>query len=1582
MKQRVVLLFLLLLALGAMPASAQVNPIPISYGQTVTGEATNLSAPVIYSFTGSAGDNITIISVSESVDTFLQLADAQGNIIAENDDRAAGDFNAEISFTLTADGTYLIGASAYTQGSFTLTLTLNNGSGTTSAPVSQQAGTPSDPLPIAYGQTVAGQATNIQQFVFYGFTGTAGDEIIVTATSTSVDTYLQFGDANANLIAENDDRAEGDTNAEIIVTLEADGQYLLAVAGYTAGPYELSLAINAGTTSMGSAPQQDAPPVTQPNPQTAENMVNYGQAVQGEAINLETPVSYTFNGTAGDDIIITATSELVDTVLALRDPSGNVIAQNDDRTPSDLNAQISTTIPANGIYTVDVTAYRAGPFTLTLTQTNTTTTEASPPPQESTSEPQQTVTITPISYGQTVTGTATNLREPVIYSFTGTAGDAVVIEASSSAIDTYLVLADASGDVLAENDDISTGNLNSLISLNLPATGEYLIGVSGYTEGEFMLALVQEGTDTVPVTDQQTQTVGDVQTGEITNDQPFFQIPLTNVPAGAEITIDVRATSGDLDPYAALLFGEDILAENDDREQGNLNPRIVFPNASAGDYTVVITRYRFEEGSTTGSFEVAIDISAGSGAVVVAPPPTTTVDPVANGYPALSPAAPADWTILAYLGGDNNLEDALVTDLNEFELGGGSTEKVRILVLLDRHPDYDTSNDDWSEVRVYEVIPDVSNDHGVSIPTIDTVPIANLGELDTGFSNNLTDFLVWGMSNYPASNYAVVLNNHGAGWAGIVTDDTSRSILSIPDLQESFSNALQATGVDKFALLVNDACLMSSVEFYAGMAPYFDYVIGSPEITFNPGFDMELMTRAITDNTSITPADLGAQIVDKFMVDMEVGLSDYLPIIGLAVTDLRDFDPVVTAVNNFANVVNANPAAYASLIGEARSNTYTYSFFLPEEEWGPATQIDLGHFMRQVMSGSNDPALTSAAQTVLDELNRIRIYARAGEHLGNFTSYYNIYFPERSGDFTPVYLQQSPLAAWGEMLRGYFNALSPRGIRSAGAPISAPAGPAISPATATSVVPSVTVTNVFPAETSIDFPTIVAMEVVGRNISEVGFTVDQIQPDGTAIRVDVSNIVIETVVDGVVDYVNEWDSGVNEINFTWEVNLSLVQDGASSNFEAVNFAQDGGSSLAGRYQFPGSDTWQDVTVMFDDDGNTARVIARTTTDLTAIADVQLAPGGIFQANRSVVTPDGRVNVIPGNTYVWPENGISWVEAPAPSGQYNLGFLAEAFGGTTGFDAATVTVANDSVGADTRGYVDYDWGFRLLHPNEWFDVSYFPDPDWLQTSNLDATEYMFVYPVYETTGDLQEIAQTVLDRYSLAADGAFTPITVGGQEALEFTFTYSVDEQNFSARSFATYIPSLELGLVFSTETVDGLNLEPLYALMRDNLTFFDISSVRAEDVGFWQTEFYGSNSEITFPVPIDWMYIEGDFWNFYTPDEPNAEGIVYRAAAYSVIEGTDAGAVTQQLLDEYVIPFSPQFEPLSTTTYYGENYTWVTEIYRYEGDLGTVEGRMHITIIDGLAYAFWFEAPQAEAAELARVYDTMLDGFFIAEVAE
>jgi hypothetical protein len=110
---------------------------------------------------------------------------------------------------------------------------------------------------IACGQSVTDALTQTGSCVlndnsyidFYGFNGTAGQQVTIDLTSGVFDTYLFLLDSNAATIAENDDLSATVTDSRIVFTLPTTGVYFIGANSFSAnqfGAYTLALACGGG----------------------------------------------------------------------------------------------------------------------------------------------------------------------------------------------------------------------------------------------------------------------------------------------------------------------------------------------------------------------------------------------------------------------------------------------------------------------------------------------------------------------------------------------------------------------------------------------------------------------------------------------------------------------------------------------------------------------------------------------------------------------------------------------------------------------------------------------------------------------------------------------------------------------------------------------------------------------------------------------------------------------------------------------------------------------------------------------------------------------------------------------------------------------------------------------------------------------------------------------------------------------------------------------------------------------------------------------------------------------------------------
>ncbi|RMF80193.1 MAG: hypothetical protein D6737_09015 [Chloroflexi bacterium] len=111
-KQQIITIILISLVLMSISIIAFAQETTITFDQVVTGEITNDNPAVRYQFQGTAGDviSISMTATQQGLDSYLNLLDANGNVIFRDDD-SGGNLNSLLGpFTLPADGVYTIEA--------------------------------------------------------------------------------------------------------------------------------------------------------------------------------------------------------------------------------------------------------------------------------------------------------------------------------------------------------------------------------------------------------------------------------------------------------------------------------------------------------------------------------------------------------------------------------------------------------------------------------------------------------------------------------------------------------------------------------------------------------------------------------------------------------------------------------------------------------------------------------------------------------------------------------------------------------------------------------------------------------------------------------------------------------------------------------------------------------------------------------------------------------------------------------------------------------------------------------------------------------------------------------------------------------------------------------------------------------------------------------------------------------------------------------------------------------------------------------------------------------------------------------
>jgi hypothetical protein len=1063
--------------------------------------------------------------------------------------------------------------------------------------------------------------------------------------------------------------------------------------------------------------------------------------------------------------------------------------------------------------------------------------------------------------------------------------------------------------------------------------------------------------------------------GRIDNDTPYHEHKVIVYQTGATIIADIRPVRGDaggnLDTLLILVDdNNNIVAENDDRvRKVDKSSRIEFPEAQAGEYTVIATRYGVDRGKTAGDYRLTIQ--------VVAPErirkPNYDYDVsdealLAAGYPATAPRPKADWTVLVYYGGDNNLEQGIIDDYREFQAAGGSDDVVQIVALVDVLSD--------NKARLYDLT-------DLDMTTLDGGVLAEFPAYESGEGLNFAQFMVWGIRNFPAERYVVAMASHGAGWRGIITDDPDENstnpkydILTLPELRAAYRLAMKELPQGKrFELIINDACLMSSVEYHHAMAEFFDYSLASPEIVITPAHDMTLFANVLKENTEATVPIVGQKLIDAYINrDVRRRPTSDIVYFTSALTDLTRFGAVYETVERFANLINVNAGNYSALLSNVRNNAYVYTAFSGDDQL-----IDLGHFMRGVVQNTNDPDIVLAAQEIISALDETLIEADGGDVVRNTVSnYQNIYFPSSSRVFDAKYFEESGMPRWGAMLRNFYNAVTPSPW------LAGNEGITFHPPLA----PVVRIFDTFPAAgttVSTYTPFISKLEIVARNLSYVNATVDLLQADGEAVRYLDQRILRVREVDGVVRRINEWTDGIATSEGAWDVTLPFVFIGTQGNVELLRVSETV-AALDGRYRTSADATWNDVTLIFSvnqaaSGGEFQRAINRTA-ETGAVADVQIPLGSTFQSYRSVVTPDGRTVTEDGNIYEWTEALPTWRWSPAPSGEYNVGFLATASGGTTGFDSVRVTVDNSRANPNLRSFTNTFLLVSVARPSEWTTFTEFEDGYFRSLSPQGGFENITIYNTYDVfDGELNATADSIFDLYGLSETGERLETTVNGKPALDVRYTYTQGE---TTRYGHGYVLSHDVGegfivgyLVGASSTQEESNI----------LEVISSSIVFYEPVPFCETPDCRS-------AWVRYQDVEGTFYNI--PDAwsggrelPQEEGDWVRygdGSSFVAIRRvatiqTNPQTIAVRAVETVVKPDVPNVVVDDRRRFTGRNLAWNAAIYSGERDGVAVYGRMYalVTRRGEEALLIWVETPNDEntQAVVTQFIEPIVDAFVL-----
>lgn len=341
------------LALGVPKIPSACTVVPINNPVRMTGSLSSCpsshrfgSLARFYSVTLQAGQDVRVAMYSQSYDTLVYLLDSTGSVLAYNAN-GSGARPSEIRITAPASGTYYVEATSLTgntTGPFTLTL------GT-------PAGLPAACVvtPMQYNQVLAdslagycASADQIGMYArYYSFAATAEQPIRVALYSSGFDGVVYLLDPNGTVLTYNANGA-GARPSEIQTKATAAGTYYVEVAslsGTTMGSFILAL----GTPGV---PANCVQSFRKNYVERYYLSQNCASAHHEGSYASYLPVTLV----QGETVTITVSSTDFDPVLYVLDPSGSVIAYNDDG-GGGWNSSFKLTPLMTGTYMIEATSF-------------------------------------------------------------------------------------------------------------------------------------------------------------------------------------------------------------------------------------------------------------------------------------------------------------------------------------------------------------------------------------------------------------------------------------------------------------------------------------------------------------------------------------------------------------------------------------------------------------------------------------------------------------------------------------------------------------------------------------------------------------------------------------------------------------------------------------------------------------------------------------------------------------------------------------------------------------------------------------------------------------------------------------------------------------------------------------------------------------------------------------------------------------------------------------------------------------------------------------------------------------------------
>ena len=319
------------------------------------------------------------------------------------------------------------------------------------------------------------------------------------------------------------------------------------------------------------------------------------------------------------------------------------------------------------------------------------------------------------------------------------------------------------------------------------------------------------------------------------------------------------------------------------------------------------------------------------------------------------------WTIMLYLCGSNLESDY-----------GAASEDIEEVLAVNNQPEdinflFQTGGTTrWynSQISANKLCRFHADNHNLVLDE-------KIAQNNMGSASTLASYINWGMENYPADKYGVILWNHGGALDGVCFDDNYYGDgLTASEVSSAMERVFAKNGNTKLEFIGYDACIMGCQDIAEFNANYFNYMVSSEETENGDGWDYEGWVDDLYAHKSTE--DVLKACCTTFVSQYGSYQNDQT----LSVLDLSKMDNYFTKFEAFAAAIKTtaknNLSSFKNLLTSAKCFYGVSSYGL----------IDAYDALTKIKANSTYAQYSAQIQEAMDAFNDLVIHSSKGNSAG------------------------------------------------------------------------------------------------------------------------------------------------------------------------------------------------------------------------------------------------------------------------------------------------------------------------------------------------------------------------------------------------------------------------------------------------------------------------------------------------------------------------------------------------------------------------------------------------------------------------